>query len=673
MEEDIADANPLQVNPGYAAFQLSKAFTTSQQHDDPATRERAEQKISKWMQVFNGLLNRTLNVGSRTPLKGLPGWATLEVVTGGFATGKALAGGPLQEYERVVLHAISKESANIGRRSLNAFYLSDSGLADLRERLASGCYDVTVPEEGALLVVAWLVDHGHADEARELLDSLAPWFPTLRFYPVPLVHPRQFGTRVFLQDVGTTIASLRQIKPNQQILAQKEAIEVWAPLYDRTVELFLQTVKGERPTLRCGSNGKWIRLPNGQFPVEGGWPCQSYPEGWVDRANQVLNAYGNRRKRYTLCGKPDRASDGFAQLRNYLRLAVENPASLTGRDVGRIRLLLARYVSKRGTPDSMHCKKIREQQANEVHGPTFHEMAGAVARRLDTYPKDAPLDGMDSVRQLLANDEPAEIGIRDVTSLPPSIQKKIERCVCETVEVLVERGIITSGETLARVLPQMTSGLRAAGISDTVLRQLYAAIYRAFRRRRSLLLLNLEKQIQLEELPWIAAIERFRTDSLTTQELAKQVLREVTTLSFVSFPYAILPNKLLQELNAIVKSAALDLPLVEEVAADIFMGEFSNKYVRAAKRAANLLEGSLYARYYGIDDERVRHLPEVERPKRSFFQRATTIDPFVQLCESRAGVAYGTGRSAINGMIIEQQQILTTQNLAVLFDGLGLA
>ena len=110
---------------------------------------------------------------------------------------------------------------------------------------------------------------------------------------------------------------------------------------------------------------------------------------------------------------------------------------------------------------------------------------------------------------------------------------------------MVERGLVTSGETLARVLPQMTSGLRAIGITEPTLGQLYAGIYRAFRRRRSLLLLNLQKQIQVEELPWVAAIERFRSDSLSSRELARQTLEEVTILTLTSFPQAILPNKLL--------------------------------------------------------------------------------------------------------------------------------
>lgn len=72
------------------------------------------------------------------------------------------------------------------------------------------------------------------------------------------------------------------------------------------------------------------------------------------------------------------------------------------------------------------------------------------------------------------------------------------------------------------------------------LRQLYATVYRAF-RRRTLLLLDLQKQIQIEEMPWVACIERFRT-------------------------------------------AKIDLPLVEELAADIFMGAFSPRFILAPGR-----------------------------------------------------------------------------------------
>jgi hypothetical protein len=119
-------------------------------------RGRAQEKVAKWVAVFEGIVNGTLDVGSRTPLGGVPGWATLEVVTGGFATGGLLAGGPLLTHERELLAEQPALSEADGRRMLNAYFLSEKGLA----QLYAGRYDVDVPEEGALPVVAWLIDNG---------------------------------------------------------------------------------------------------------------------------------------------------------------------------------------------------------------------------------------------------------------------------------------------------------------------------------------------------------------------------------------------------------------------------------------------------------------------------------------------------------------------------------
>ncbi|MCP4395896.1 MAG: hypothetical protein GY801_01100, partial [bacterium] len=184
--------------------------------------------------------------------------------------------------------------------------------------------------------------------------------------------------------------------------------------------------------------------------------------------------------------------------------------------------------------------------------------------------------------------------------------------------------------------------------------------------------LNLESQVRLEELPWVAAIERFRQKSLSTGELTRQTLEEVVALTITSFPYTIIPNKLLQELRALSKGAELSLPLVDELAADIFMGEFSPKFLAAAKEAAELLGGTIYATYFGIDYADIRRISVKKRISGSWSQRITA-DRFGQLCASRAGVSVRWGNPATNGMIIEQQQILTSQNLAVLFKHLHLA
>lgn len=150
---------------------------------------------------------------------------------------------------------------------------------------------------------------------------------------------------------------------------------------------------------------------------------------------------------------------------------------------------------------------------------------------------------------------------------------------------------------------------------------------------------------------------------------------EVVFLTITSFPHAILPNKLLQELRALIKGAGLQLPLVDEIAADIFMGEFSAKFVDSAKIAAELLDGTFYCTYFDIDYQEVRRNPkEITRPGKTWFWKSSRSTPndFANFCASRAGVSLGTWNAATNGMVIEQQQIITTQNLAALYSGLSL-
>ena len=252
-DSDHADPH---VNPGYAVFQLAKALTTSQQHEDPATRQRAMGKVEKWTAVFNGIVNGSIEVGSRAPLEGVPTWAMLEVVTGGFATGELRAGEPLFEHERELLSELPAAASEDARRVLNAHHLTGDGLASLQSHLQSGCYDVTLPEEGALLVVAWLVQNGFADEARNLLDKLGPFLSRLRFYPVPSERAHQSGARVCLQTVGKTARDLRAVRSNSRILAQREAIQVWAPLYDQRARSCLRSLPCT--TWLCCITGKAI-------------------------------------------------------------------------------------------------------------------------------------------------------------------------------------------------------------------------------------------------------------------------------------------------------------------------------------------------------------------------------------------------------------------------------
>lgn len=663
-------AEPLRVNPAYAHWQIAKALTTIEEHPDATTRDLARQKVAKWVNVLQGMFDGSIATGSRTPISGVPAWATLEVVTGGFVTGALLAAGPILDHEQRLLAELSLPSNGSEREVLNRFYLTDGGISRLQNALASRCYEVDVPEEGALLVVAWFLAHDQAEVARSLLDEIGRFLSELRFYPRTVDQPPRFGSQVFVQDVAATLNALQKISPNLRILAQQEAIEVWTPLYDETVSLFLETLDGEPPKLMAPdaatANVDAVGL---------GWPCQIYPEGWEVRARQLLDDYDLKRRTYRLCGKPEQKSENFFQLRQFLSRCIHDRDSLNCQDVIRIRQLLARYISRRGMPKSAECRATRMRQSQQSRGPTFHEVAQVVSARLANYQPDCGIENLEPVLRSVTTEEAPRLSLTGAADIPESIRRKVERCLTETVDELIRRGVITSADTLARVLPQFTSGLRSAGIADPALRHLYSAVYRAFRRRRSLLLLNLESQVKIDELPWVAAIDRFRRRDLAASELAKETLQEITALTLVSFPQAIIPNKLLQELRELAKQANLELPLVDELAADIFMGEFSGKFVLAAKQAGKLLRNSLYSIYYDIDYDLIQRLPEV-LPRRETswlrWKRSETDEPFAALCRSRAGATTSAWDVAVNGMIIEQQQILTTQNLAVLVSGLDL-
>jgi hypothetical protein len=368
------------VNPGYAALQLAKALKTSEDHVDQETRERAKARVARWETVLIHALNGSVAYGSRTPVDGAPAWATLEVVTGGFATGKLLGEGPLQPHEEQLLNSLGSVHRGDERRALNAHFLTDAGFAELQQRLRVGCYDISIPEEGALLVVAWLTEKGFAEEARGLLEAISSHFGRLRFYPIPLERPRRFGSRVYLQNVQQTIAVLDRIQPNKRILTQREAVEVWAPFMDKMVTAFLDT-------------------------FEDGWPCKKYSEGWANRALALEEEYAELRVKHTLCRRIHRSQGHFAQLRTFLSKCAREPESLSGREIGRIRLILNRYLEKHGRPGSSQCVGKRRRQQSDVAAPLFHDIGRIVKLRLQPHVSDEGLDDVSHLCMPVTADE----------------------------------------------------------------------------------------------------------------------------------------------------------------------------------------------------------------------------------------------------------------------------
>ena len=613
------------MNDGYAYGQLQRALKHA-----GADSER----VARWRAVLDGLRDGTLTVGSRTPVADTPAWVTLEVLHGGFASGRYLAEAPLRHYETEVVESLPGDApGTTDRERLNLYHLTDAGQAVLLDALTTGTYRVDIPEHAALMTVTWLLAHGHHAAALDIVAELRPLMHRLRFTPRLGEPPAPAGSAVHVANVGQVRESLRAVTTRPAIATMRARLAE-QPLYDRLVALWCDTVEGDLPALDDAGR------------VTGGWPCRVWPPDWTARRAELLAG----------CAGVERHSRGnFARLHAALLACETGSGALSGRDVGWVRRALANTVTKHGAPDSARRTGYREHRLSVVAQPTHAALAAAVAERLDGLPGEGGVPVLDPVL--------ADVDGHDV---PLGVVRKVARALEAPVEELVAQDVITSADVLATVLPQITSALLAANIDDPALSALYAQTYAAFRRRRSLLLLNLETQVRFTELPWVAALEPLRAHRRDHAVAARQTLDRTAMLTFTAFPHAITPNPLVRELGALATQADLALPLVEEIAADIFTGTFTTKFRTAAQVASSVMAGTPYARYYD--------LPEAwagGRTRTRWGRR--TADDFARVCAARAAEAGDGHGVAVNGAVLEQSQILTTHNLAVLVDGLGLA
>ncbi len=653
-------------SPGYAFGQLRRALDTAVHAADPQVRARARDKAARWEQVIAGIASGHLTVGSRTPVAHTPAWVTLEVAHGGFATGRCLAESPLRADEMERLRSLPAGApGSTDRERLNLWYLGDEGQTVLLQALRTEQYRVEVPEESALLVVAWLLDQGQVVEALDLVAELRPLMHRLRFTPRLTANAAPSGAAVRLESVGTVAAAIRRTRVPAQLAAMRETVQVWHPLYDRLVALWCDTVDGDLPSLADAAGKADTR-------VVGGWPCQVWPADWAERRRSWLADVEAAARTHRDATAHRHPKGNFARLHRALERCPVDSRVLSGREVGWVRRALANTITRHDPPGSETRAALRSIQAAGVAHPTYATLAQVLAGRLDRYPPDGGLPAIDPIAEDVADGEAPDVPAG--SPVPPHLIAKAMRALEAPISDLVTRGVITSGEVLARVLPQITSQLLAANLADPALATVYAHTYAAFRRRRSLLLLNLEHQVQFDELPWMAVLAPLRTDRDQVTRAARQALRQVTLLAFTAFPHAILPNPLVREIGALTTQAGLRIPLVEEVAADIFMGTFTIKWRDAAEIASRVLAGTLYARYYDLPEAAFWSQQRLGATLARRWGKQTAAG-FAELCAERAKeaqIAGGGNWVAGNGTVLEQSQILTTHNLATLIEALDL-
>ncbi|WP_424641420.1 hypothetical protein [Embleya sp. AB8] len=633
---------PESAGHGYPDRQLAQALRTAASHEDADARRRAEQRVVRWREVLRGVTTGSLRVGSRTPVAEFPVWVTPEVIRGGFATGRASAAGPLLAHEKATARRVGVPA---DRRALFEYHLTDAGLAELTELLAHGRYEVTVPEEAALLVVAWLAWAGERGRALELIDTLDPFADRLRFAPQPTSAPPPDPTMAHRRTVGEARADLAKRRPKPAIEAMREALTVWNPFADELLALWLETVDDE-------SGRVLSRVPD--------------PD-WQPRGRKLLTRYRALAAKHRLCGKHRKPKENSAILRAALADTVAG-RSLNARRLGLLQYAVDSMVRRRGVPDSPAHAELRGRQADIAKLPTHHELARVVVRRLAELPQDTGVADTDTLVAPVTAAEQERTGVAEGAEIPPAIGQLVERALSAPVGTLIERGIVPSAEVLAELVPQLVASTTAQAYPEASLRALMTAQHRAFRNRRSLLLLNLEHQVRIAELPWVAAVSGYHEGGTQARENARTALTHLGELALTGFPATILPNPLISELSELTAGAELRVPWVEELAADIFMGRFSPKFLGAAVLAGRLLEGSLYERYFDIDYAGIAESVGGETDWREY--DPAPVARFGALCRARGGVDTGWSVAA-NGVVLEQSQILTTHNLAALAGPVG--
>lgn len=579
----------------------------------------SEKRTRQWNDVLLGMLSGDLAVGSRTPVAGMPEWATPEVIRGGFATTAFAAGGDLRAHERSLAEALALPETDPARvrLALNNWHLSDEGLSRLREMARTGAYSAETPEETALLVVALLLESAPED-AEATLVEIAPFFDRLRFYPAP--GERSGDEGVFVRSVAELREVLKARRTSAAIRAQHATLTRWIPLNDRLIDLL-----AERDRPHWGRHAAiWLQ----------------------DYENAKRRPAGRRWRKLNL---------PFQRCRQALE-GLLGGASLPARTLADIDDIIARHRAKYGDAEARAAWR-RAQAAQDV--TVWHDtVARLVSDRLARLSPDIGISAPERVSGPIAAAEARE-GAPAGTPLPKPFVRAIESARMGPIADLIRTGQIGAPEVLASVLPQMTAALHANGLPTEAEAEVCASLYRAFRRRRSMLLLYLQSQVRLDELPWAAALLKRRDGGDDGRALARETLTALVRLSLTHFPHVIFPNLMIREMSALDETAGFDIPFTGELAADIFHGAFSEPFMRAADISLARYAGKLYGRYY--------NLPEVRRPGdgRSF---DLAVD-----CARRAGVRLGGAWSAVaNGMIIEQQQIVTSHNLAQLFGALDL-
>lgn len=128
------------------------------------------------------------------------------------------------------------------------------------------------------------------------------------------------------------------------------------------------------------------------------------------------------------------------------------------------------------------------------------------------------------------------------------------------------------------------------------LRDILVRTMQAFMTRRSIMLLDMDGQVRASEVPWIGVLQRVLKIDEQSRASREKGLAWLLGMSIDAFPHCMVPNETLR----LVRECNPEIPVLEELAVDIFTGHLVPKFGRTCELAAERMgTDSVYCCYYG--------------------------------------------------------------------------
>lgn len=592
------------------------------------------------------------------------------------------AGGPLLPHERALCERLGIDPKRGPRLYLNGWHLG-AGLSQMRDLLNRGGFALTRSHEGVALFIAWLLEQGHDDAAAAMLAPFTPFLTEVRLYPQPCDEPSDLPLPQCIRLIEETRKVLRAVPQSQRTTALRTAIRIWLPLFDRVVSLFAET-----------------RDPQGQ-------PCQHWPSDWRARAAETVDAVRSAGL------MPHRRH--FMFLFRILEIAVNDPASLTARHIGRVRLILDDIARTRGLPGDPRHEALRDRQQAEARKPSQHDLAQVVAQRLDNVPARAGLTDIEPWVRPVTEQEAAAFDIAVASPVSAFVRKEVERSLSAPIHELGARGVFREPDDILPVYNGLAANAQRAWFADPRVNRVY---------EKQLAASHWGEETFLSTLParkWLHALMAFTqidvrsawADELTVlvDTLIRTFPHDPIPMSFWSAPA---PDAVLRMLRYVASEANITLPappsppppgwmfwkrdpapsapsearipLEARLTNAAFFASSTPERLHAIQLAGPLLADTPYARYYDIDYAHLNTNPRLQT-----YGRHTAAE-LENLCTERARASHLPPRSrgkknkgaaghppdltriAVNDLeILEQAHVLSANNLALLLTALPLS